>query len=162
AIVFAALLVVAGRLADRSGHKAGFQIGLAIFTLGSALCAISPGVGWLVASRVVQAIGAAVLMPTSLALLLATAPPERRSAVVRTLSVGALSLGLVKGNEWGWGSARTIGVLVAAAVLGVWFVARSARHPSPVVELPLLRIPAFATATVAAMLFMVAFAAMIL
>jgi len=110
AIVFAALLVVAGRLADRGGHKAGFQIGLTVFTVGSALCAISPGVGWLVASRVVQAIGAAVLMPTSLALLLATTPPERRSAIVRAwtaiggvaAALGPVAGGLLVQADWRW------------------------------------------------------------
>jgi len=88
--------------------------------------------------------------------------PDILGAAVLTVSIGALSLGLVKGNEWGWDSGRTIGSLAAAAALAGWFLARSARHPSPVIELPLLRTPAFGTATVAAMLFAVAFAAMLL
>lgn len=78
AIVFAALLVVAGRLADRYGHRRGFLLGLAVFTAASALCAVAPGVGWLVAARALQAVGAAALMPTSLALLLVNTPAERR------------------------------------------------------------------------------------
>lgn len=78
AIVFAALLVVAGRLADRYGHRRGFLLGLAVFTVASALCALAPGVGWLVAARALQAAGAAALMPTSLALLLVNTPAERR------------------------------------------------------------------------------------
>lgn len=83
AIVFAALLVVAGRLADRYGHRRGFLLGLAVFTAASALCAAAPDVGWLVAARAVQAAGAAALMPTSLALLLAGTPAGRRPRAIR-------------------------------------------------------------------------------
>src|SRR3954451_13784574 len=61
AIVFAALLVPAGRWADRTGRKRAFLSGLALFTLASAACAAAPSVGVLVAARVVQAAGAAVL-----------------------------------------------------------------------------------------------------
>jgi MFS family permease len=75
AIVFAALLVVAGRLADRRGRRLGFLIGLALFTGSSALCAAAPDAGWLIAARVLPAVGAAALLPTSLALLLANTPP---------------------------------------------------------------------------------------
>src|SRR5918994_493645 len=57
AIVFAALLVPAGRLADRSGRKRGFLAGLALFSLGSALCGVAPSVATLVAARVLQAAG---------------------------------------------------------------------------------------------------------
>ncbi|MCX4534262.1 MFS transporter [Streptomyces sp. NBC_00841] len=229
AIVFAALLVVAGRLADRYGHRRGFLLGLAVFTVASALCAVAPGVGWLVAARALQAAGAAALMPTSLALLLVNTPPERRPQAIRswaaiggiaaglgpviggllveadwrwvflvnvpvgavglvagarllpdarpdrdgrfpdlvgaavlTLAIGALALGLVKADAWGWGSPEVIGSLVAAVALGGAFWLRSARHSAPIVELPMLRTPAFAAATLAALLFTVAFAAMLL
>src|SRR5947208_12702285 len=57
AIVYAALLVPAGRIADRYGRKGGFLIGLAVFTAASAACAANDGVWWLVASPVVQAAG---------------------------------------------------------------------------------------------------------
>lgn len=83
AIVFAALLVAAGRLADRYGHRLGFLLGLAVFTVASALCAVAPDVGWLVAARALQAAGAAALMPTSLALLLVATPAERRPRAIR-------------------------------------------------------------------------------
>ncbi|MGW7711354.1 MFS transporter [Streptomyces sp. NPDC054771] len=229
AIVFAALLVVAGRLADRYGHRRGFLLGLAVFTVASALCALAPGVGWLVAARALQAAGAAALMPTSLALLLVNTPAERRprairswaaiggiaaglgpvvggvlveadwrwvflvnvpvgvigllmgarllpdarphregpfpdlvGAVLLTLAIGALALALVKADAWGWSSPRVLVALVATAVLAAGFWMRSARHPAPVVELPMLRTPVFATATLAALLFTVAFAAMLL
>src|SRR5213075_3410892 len=59
AIVFAALLVPAGRTADRLGRKRSFVAGLSLFTLASALCAAAPSVELLVAARVLQAVGAA-------------------------------------------------------------------------------------------------------
>src|SRR5260370_4385866 len=71
AIVTAALLIPAGRLADLLGRKRLFMGGLVTFVVASALCAAAPGAGWLIGARVVQAAGGAVLMPTSLALLLA-------------------------------------------------------------------------------------------
>ena len=82
AIVFAALLVPAGRLADRVGRRRGFLAGLAIFLVGSALAGLAPSVETLVAARVVQASGAALLMPTSLALLLPAFPPAERAAAI--------------------------------------------------------------------------------
>ncbi|MFL5782203.1 MAG: DHA2 family efflux MFS transporter permease subunit [Thermoleophilaceae bacterium] len=82
AIVFAALLVPAGRLADRFGRRRGFLGGLALFLLGSALCGLAPSVPALVAARVAQAAGAAVLVPTSLALLLPEFEPERRAVAI--------------------------------------------------------------------------------
>src|SRR3954470_24515905 len=80
AIVFAACLVPAGRLADRFGRRRAFLSGLAVFLLGSALCGAAPSTAALVAARVIQAIGAAALVPTSLALTLPEFPPAERSA----------------------------------------------------------------------------------
>lgn len=69
ALVFAALLLSAGALGDRMGSRRLFLVGLAIFALGSALCGAAPALWTLQAARVVQGIGAAVAVPTSLALL---------------------------------------------------------------------------------------------
>ena len=80
-IVFAAVLVPAGRWADRIGRRRLFVAGLAGFTAGSVLCALAPGVGLLIAARVVQAAGAGAMVPASLSLLLAAVPapgPARR------------------------------------------------------------------------------------
>src|SRR3954469_15601255 len=82
AIVFAALLVPAGRIADRVGRKRLFIGGLALFVAASAACAAAPSVELLVAFRVLQAVGAAALMPTSLALLLAATPADRRAMAI--------------------------------------------------------------------------------
>src|SRR6476661_10697249 len=82
AIVLAALLVPAGRIADMVGRKRSFLAGLALFAFASALAGLAPSIGALVAARVVQAVGAALLIPTSLALLLSAAPLAKRTAYV--------------------------------------------------------------------------------
>jgi EmrB/QacA subfamily drug resistance transporter len=109
-IVYAAMLVPLGRLADRYGRKAGFVGGLALFTGASAACALSTGLWMLVAFRVLQAIGAAALTPTSLGLLLTSTPPERRVRAVRIWAAsGALAAatgpvvgGVLVQASWRW------------------------------------------------------------
>jgi EmrB/QacA subfamily drug resistance transporter len=81
-VVIAALLVPAGGLADRFGHKRIFLAGIAVFTGASLLCAVAPSLELLIAFRVVQGVGAAMIAPTSLALVLDSFPPERRAAGV--------------------------------------------------------------------------------
>jgi EmrB/QacA subfamily drug resistance transporter len=237
AIVFAALLVPAGRAADLIGRRTAFLAGVIVFALASAACAVAPDVWLLVVARIVQAAGGALLMPASLGLLLAAAPPEKRTGAIRgwtsvggaaaalgpvlggalvaanwrwvflvnvpiaavallaslrvlpradnskkragaettdtvrpdtvgaalfTIAIGALALALVKSDEWGWTSARVLGSIAAAAILLVLFARRSARHPAPVIEAHLLRLPAFSTATAANVVFGAAFGAMLL
>jgi MFS family permease len=78
AIVFAALLVPAGRWADAFGRKRAFLLGLGVFVLASAGCAAAPSVGFLVGARIVQAAGGALMLPTSLGLMLPEFEPEKR------------------------------------------------------------------------------------
>jgi len=110
-IVYAALLVPAGRLADLHGRKRLFLWGLALFTLASVLCALAPGVGALVAARVLQAVGAALLTPASLGLVLSAFPPHKRAAAVGLFSaVGALAAAfgpafgswIIEQASWRW------------------------------------------------------------
>lgn len=110
AVVFAALLVPMGRLADRYGQKAAFVAGLAVFVAASLACGFAPGVWWLVAFRSVQAIGAAAMTPASLGLLLAAVEPERRAPAARlwaTTGAVAAALGPAVGGglvqiSWHW------------------------------------------------------------
>ena len=88
-IVFASLLVTAGRSADRLGRRRLFFIGLGIFTVGSALCGLAPSVDLLVAGRFIQGSGAAAMLPASLGLLLGAFPSERRSQVVALWGVAS-------------------------------------------------------------------------
>ena len=91
AIVFAALLVPAGRLVDLYGRRRGYVVGLGLFTLASAACAVAPSVGFLVAARVVQGAGAAILTPSSLGVVLPGFAPRARPAVIAAwAAVGAV------------------------------------------------------------------------
>ncbi|AJR18838.1 putative conserved transmembrane transport protein [Pimelobacter simplex] len=110
AVTFAALLVPLGRVADRRGRKNVFVIGMALFTAASLGAGLAPDVWTLVGSRVVQAVGAAAMMPASLGLLVAAAPPEKRAAVARLWAlVGAVSAavgpsvgGVLVQLSWEW------------------------------------------------------------
>ncbi|HEY5858400.1 MAG TPA: MFS transporter [Aldersonia sp.] len=229
AIVYAALLIPAGRIADRYGRKGGFLLGLAVFTVASALCAAAEGIWWLVAFRVLQAAGAAMLTPASLGLVVASSPPEIRARSVRiwatsgalaaafgpvvggvlveidwrwvflvnvpvgvvaliaaaryvprsrdesvtrlpdllgaallALGIGALTLALVEGPDWGWSSAGVLGAVLVFVVALLGFLYRSARHPAPIIEPELIRVRAFAWSNATALLFSVPFAAALL
>jgi EmrB/QacA subfamily drug resistance transporter len=88
-IVFAALLLPAGQLADLVGRRRVFMVGLLTFTVASFLCAIVPSAETLVAMRILQAVGAALLVPTSLGLLLGELPEEKRIGGVAMLGASA-------------------------------------------------------------------------
>jgi EmrB/QacA subfamily drug resistance transporter len=229
AIVFAAFLVPAGRLADLYGRKRSFVAGLSLFVLASAACAAAPSVAFLIAARVLQGAGAAILTPSSLGVVLPLFAPQRRPAVIAAwaavgavgaaagpplggllvqvswrwvflvnlplglvsiwyaarrldesrepnarglpdiagtlalvLGIGALTLALVQGREWGWSATGTLTAFAVAAVMTAVAVTRSVRHPVPVLELPILRVPSFALAVASAFAFFAAFAALLL
>jgi EmrB/QacA subfamily drug resistance transporter len=126
-IVFGSLLVTAGRSADRLGRRRVFFAGLAVFSLGSALCGLAPSVSLLVAGRLIQGCGAAAMLPASLGLLLGAFPSERRSQVVAMWGgVGALavatgpSLGaaLISAGGWRWAFYVNLPIGGVAWVLG--------------------------------------------
>jgi EmrB/QacA subfamily drug resistance transporter len=110
AIVYAAFLVLFGRLAERYRRDRAFLLGVALFVAASAACGAATGLPMLVAFRVLQAAGAALLTPTSLGLVLATFPPERRQGAVRAwTAIGGLSAtlgpvvgGLLVSASWRW------------------------------------------------------------
>src|ERR687887_884571 len=77
---FAALILLGGKLGDRFGRRRMFVVGLVIFTLASAACALSGSAGVLVVARAVQGTGAALMNPLSPSTLVATLPPERLAA----------------------------------------------------------------------------------
>jgi EmrB/QacA subfamily drug resistance transporter len=125
-VVFGALLLGAGRIADRSGRRRWFLRGLAVFTLGSLLCGAAAAPWLLIGGRVVQAVGAALLMPASLALLLAATPAALRAqAVALWGGISALavatgpSLGSVLIDAGGWRWAFLVNLPVLAVVLVV-------------------------------------------
>src|SRR5450759_2850193 len=79
-LVYAVLLITAGRLGDLYGQRNLFAIGLAIFTVASALCGFAQNANELIAARVLQGVGGALLTPQTLAILTTLFPPERRGA----------------------------------------------------------------------------------
>jgi len=228
-VVFAALLVPAGRVADIVGRRRMFFIGLVTFLAASAVCGAAGSVQMLVAARVVQAVGGAILVPTSLGLLLPEFPLEQRATatalwgatgavaaatgpslggvlvhatdwrlvffvnipiglaalvpargllreykqeggrlpdalgtVLLTLGVAALSLGIVKGPDWGWDDTKTIAALVGGALLLIALVYRSSTHSAPVFELSLFKVRSFSVAVAGTLLFSLAFYALLL
>jgi EmrB/QacA subfamily drug resistance transporter len=126
AIVFAALLVPAGRLADRIGRKRMFLLGLATFTTGSALCALAPSVGALVAARVLQAVGAAMIMPSTLGLILPAFPADKRAVAVGIWSaIGGVAAalgppigGLLVQVDWRWIFIVNVPIGIGALIAG--------------------------------------------
>src|SRR3984885_6610412 len=82
-LVLASLLMLSGSTADRVGRRRTFQTGLAVFTVGSLLCSLAPGLGWLVAFRMVQAVGGSMLNPVAMSIITNTflEPSERARAI---------------------------------------------------------------------------------
>ncbi|MDJ0371140.1 MFS transporter [Streptomyces sp. H10-C2] len=110
-LVFAAMLIPAGRVADRYGRKRTFLIGLAGFAAMSALCGIAPNISILIVGRALQAVFAAFVVPTSLALILPEFPANRRHVAVGTwgaMGAAAAALGptlgalLTQYASWRW------------------------------------------------------------
>src|SRR5580658_10317083 len=109
-VVLASLLMLSGSLADRLGRRRVFQAGLALFTLGSLLCSLAPGLGWLVAFRMIQAVGGSMLNPVALAIIANTfTDPAKRARVMGvwgsvfgiSLAVGPVLGGVLVGTI-GW------------------------------------------------------------
>ena len=108
-IAFAALLVPAGKLADRLGHRLALLVGSATFTLASMACGLAPSVEFLIVARVLQGSGSAILVPASLALVMAAFPREKLPQVVAIWgAIGAMSaaigpsLGALIVDVYGW------------------------------------------------------------
>ncbi len=213
-ITVGALLLVAGRLADSLGRKRLFIPAVAVFLLGSVLCGLAPNRGLLIAARVLQATGGAVLSPTAVAVVLPDFPPNKRSTAIGILgatgglgavfgpalgsiaidvwswrgvflinvpicllvlavsprllresknpdatgridlvgvlvgtgAIASIMFGIVESEHWGITDPRVIALVLAGLALVPVLLRRSARHPEPLLELPLFEHRSFAAA----------------
>jgi EmrB/QacA subfamily drug resistance transporter len=134
AVVFAALLAPAGRVADVVGRRALLLAGVAAFTAFSLACALAPSLELLLVSRALQGAAAAAMIPASLAVVLMDAPPERRAAAIGLWSAaGALAaaagpaIGGVLVDTVGWRALFVINVPIGLAIVaGTRLIPRSA------------------------------------
>jgi len=135
-IVFAAFLIAAGRWSDTFGRKRSYLLGTGLFVLASAACALAPSVLFLVAARAAQGLGAALLMPASLGLLLPEFPPEKRHIPIGIwAAVGGIAAaagpplgGLLVQVSWRWVFIVNVPVGLASLIAG-WRILREVRHP---------------------------------
>jgi EmrB/QacA subfamily drug resistance transporter len=136
-VIVAALLVPAGRITDRIGRRRVFWLGLALFLFGSVLSGSAASAGELIAARVVQAVGAATLIPASLGLVLAEFPAQRRAMATSVwAAAGAVaaaagpSLGgvLVESTSWRW--AFFVNLVIALGMLPAQRLLRETRDPA--------------------------------
>jgi EmrB/QacA subfamily drug resistance transporter len=131
ALVLAVLLITAGRLGDLRGQRKLFIIGVALFTAASAACGFSTTVGALIGFRAVQGVGAALLMPQTLAILTTVFPPERRGAafgvwgaVAGVATIAGPTLGglLVTAFDWRYIFFINVPIGLAVIVLGIFLI----------------------------------------
>ena len=136
-LVFAAMLIPAGRLADRYGRKRMFMVGLTGFAVMSALCGIAPDPGVLIAGRALQAVFSALVVPTSLALILPEFSAARRHVAVGTwgmTSAAAAALGptigalLTQYASWHWIFLVNVPICALIVVFGLRLL-RESRDP---------------------------------
>jgi EmrB/QacA subfamily drug resistance transporter len=133
-IAFAAGILTAAALGDRFGRRRVFVLGLALFTVSSAACALAPGIGSLVIARAVQGLGAAVVMPLSLTILTVAYPPQRRGLIVGIyggLAGLAVAAGPIVGGvvaeqlDWHWIFWLNVPIGLVAAALGMRLLPQS-------------------------------------
>lgn len=162
-IVLASFLMLGGSTADRFGRRRVFRAGMALFTLGSLLCSLAPGVGWLVAARVVQALGGSMMNPVAMSIIVHTfSEPRARARAIgvwgavagASMALGPLAGGVLT-QELGWHAIFWINVPIGA--LALWLTARYVpesraprpRRPDPVGQALLLTgLAAFACAVI--------------
>jgi EmrB/QacA subfamily drug resistance transporter len=153
-LVFAGLLLAGGRLADAFGRKRLFLVGLGVFTAASLAAGLAGSLGMLVAARAVQGLGAALVTPTTLAIISAAYPdPRERNAAVGiwagvgglALAVGPLLGGVLSQHaSWGWIFDINVPVGVATLALGFWAISETRESSRRRLDVPGLVLSAVA------------------
>jgi EmrB/QacA subfamily drug resistance transporter len=148
-LVLASFLMLSGSTADRIGRRRVFQTGLVLFTAGSLLCALAPGLGWLIAFRALQAIGGSMLNPVAMSIITNTFTEPRERARAIGVWSGVVGLAMAAGPILGGALVASVGwrsifwlnlpIGLAALVLTTLFVPESraphARRLDPVGQL---------------------------
>jgi EmrB/QacA subfamily drug resistance transporter len=143
-LTFAVLLLTGAALGDRFGRRRLFTIGIAIFTLASAAAALSPSIGALDATRAIQGLGGAIVMPLTLTILSAAVPPARRGLALGAwggisglaVAIGPLVGGaVVSGISWHWIFWLNVPIGLALAPLALWRLEET-RGPATRLDLP--------------------------
>lgn len=134
-LVLASLLMFAGSLADRIGRRRVFRTGLTVFITGSVLCSIAPGLGWLIAARVVQAIGGSMLNPVAMSIVSNVFPDSRERARAIGIWSGVVGISMAAGPLLGGALVETAGwraifwlnapIGLTALLLTRWYVPES-------------------------------------
>lgn len=154
AVTQVTLMLLGGRLADRIGRRRVFTTGLAVFGVGAALSAVAPGIDLVIAARVVQAVGVALMIPSSLAAVLPLYPKHQHGSVVTLWSsmgvLGAavapvVAAGLLEVSSW-----RVVfAVVVPIAVIGMVLAAKVMADDTVVDKPPPLDLLGTVTGTLA-------------
>ncbi|MFI6661462.1 MFS transporter [Streptomyces sp. NPDC050523] len=145
-LLVAMLLLSGGIFADRFGRKRVYLSGVAVFTAASVLCSLAPSLGWLVAGRVLQGIGAAALSPASLALLAAAHPVPHERVRAIGLWAGLSGIGLAAGpvaggvltEMFGWPAIFLVNLPIGVLLLltGVRHLSESRNPSAPAIDIP--------------------------
>jgi EmrB/QacA subfamily drug resistance transporter len=151
-LVLASLLMFSGATADRVGRRRTFQAGLGVFTAGSLLCSLAPGLGWLIVFRMIQAVGGSMLNPVAMSIITNTFTDRGERARAIGVWGGVFGLSMALGPVVGGALVDSVGwrgifwvnipVGIAAIVLAALFVPESkaerARRPDPVGQVLLI------------------------
>ncbi|MEV7729344.1 MFS transporter [Streptomyces sp. NPDC087917] len=145
-LLVAMLLLSGGVFADRFGRKRVYLTGVAVFTVASVLCSLAPSVGWLVAGRALQGIGAAALSPASLALLVAAYPVPQERIKAIGLWAGVSGIGLAAGpvaggvltDVFGWPAIFLVNLPIGVVLLlvGLRSLDESRNQSAPAIDVP--------------------------
>ncbi|RSS26213.1 DHA2 family efflux MFS transporter permease subunit [Streptomyces sp. WAC05458] len=145
-LLVAMLLLSGGIFADRFGRKRVYLTGVAVFTAASLVCSLAPSVGWLIAGRVLQGIGAAALAPASLALLAAAYPVPQERVKAIGLWAGLSGIGLAAGpvaggvltDAFGWPAIFLVNLPIGAVLLllGLRNLEESRNPSAPATDIP--------------------------
>jgi len=145
ALAFASLMLVGGKVADAYGRRRIFVVGIVVFTFASLLCGLATSSDMLIAARILQGAGAALMNPATLSIIAATFPPRQRGTAIGiwagvsglALAIGPLVGGLITEHlDWSWIFFVNIPVGVLGIVMSYLFIDESKDETHASLDLP--------------------------